>query len=314
MNKKILGVLVLGLVLGGILGALLRPARVAKVSKETAVKKPVEVIKDLKTLTIAYLPQENPEELLPKAEAISKYFSKKLGMPVKTYVPIDYAAVIEALRAGHAQVAFISSWPYILAHEMADAWVIAGELREGLKFYFSQYYARKDSAINTLADLRGKTVAFSSPTSGSGYLFPVAKLVEEGLIKNGDEANTFFKAIVFSGGYEQSLKALVRGEVDAAGASDYAFSQYLTFEEQEKIKVISRQGPVPVHGVTVKGNLPHNLVARIQKAVLDLNEPENQQLLKLYGAEGYATVTHDLYSASVRKAVELTGFRYKLKK
>lgn len=310
MNKKILGVLVLGLVLGGILGALLRPARVAKVSKETAVREPVEV----KTLTIAYLPQENPEALLPKAEAISKHLSKKLGMPVKTYVPIDYEAVIEALRAGHAQVAFISSWPYILANQMADAWIIAGELRGGSNFYFSQYYARKDRGINTLADLRGKTVAFSSPTSGSAYLFPIAKLVEEGLIKNGDEANRFFKGIMFSGGYEQSLKALARGEVDAAGAADHAFNQYLTPEEQGKIKVISRQGPVPVHGVAVKGNLPHELVARIQRAILDLNEPENQPLLKLYGAEGYTAVTHDLYSASVRKAIELTGFRYKLKK
>ena len=152
------------------------------------------------TLTIAFLPQEDPEKLLIEAEKIADFLSERIGIPVKALVPLEYAAVVEALRGGHAQIAFLSARPAVLAHEMADAWIILGEIRRGKTYYYSQWYVRTDSGIETLRDLEGKTVAFSSPTSTSGYLFPVAKLVEEGLLEQGKaDPKAFFKEVIFSG-------------------------------------------------------------------------------------------------------------------
>jgi ABC-type phosphate/phosphonate transport system substrate-binding protein len=76
--------------------------------------------------------------------------------------------------------------------------------------YMSQYWTLKERAdINSLQEMRDKSVAFSGPLSTGGYLFPVAELVKLGLISSGDDPNVFFSDILFSGGYQQSLVALL---------------------------------------------------------------------------------------------------------
>ncbi len=270
---------------------------------------------DPDTLIVAFQPQENPDKLQLKVQPMAEYLSKQLGMPVKVYLPTDYAAVVEALRAGHAHVAYFSAWPYMLAHRLAGAEVIAAELRNGQPFYYSQWYARADSPIHSLKDAKGKTAAFTDPSSTSGYLFPTAKLVEDGLLEKRAAPSGYFARIMFAGGYEQALKALVNGQVDVAAASDYALTKYLTPEDQQKIKVISRQGPVPTHCIAVTDKLGRELRQRITSAFLELNEPGHKDLLKsVYGADRLVAVTHEEHTAALQKALEETGLDYVLTK
>ncbi len=269
---------------------------------------------DPETLAVAFQPQENPEKLQLNARAMAEYLTKELGRPVKIFLPTDYAAIVEALRAGHAHVAYFSAWPYLLAHELASAEIVVAEERNGQTFYHSQWYARKDGPIHSLAGAKGKRAAFTSPTSTSGYLFPYAKLVDEGLVeKRGDPAK-FFSQVLFAGGYEQALKALVNGQVDVAAASDYAFDKYLSKEEQAQIAVISKQGPVPTHCLAVKNDLSAELKGKITAALLHLNDPPNKELLKsVYGAQKLVPVTHAAHTAALAHALEQTGLDYPLK-
>ncbi len=270
---------------------------------------------DPDTLIVAFQPQENPERLQLNAGAMTKFLAEQLAMPVKIYLPTDYAAVVEALRAGHAHVAYFSAWPYMLAHELAGAEVIVAEERGGNTFYYSQWYARKDGTVHSLADAKGKRAAFTSPSSTSGYLFPYAKLVDERLIEQRADPAKYFSQVLFAGGYEQALKALLNRQVDVAAASDYAFEQYLSKEQQAQVEVISRQGPVPTHCVAVKGNLSAALKKKIETALLKLDEPEHHDLLKsVYGAEKLVPVTHAGHTAGLAHALEQTGLDYPLKK
>jgi len=270
---------------------------------------------DPDTLSFAFQPQENPEKLQLNAKQMTEFLSKELGMPVKLYLPTDYAAVVEALRAGHAHVAYFSAWPYMLAHSLAGVDIIAAEERNGHTFYYSQWYTRKESGIETLKDAKGKKAAFTAPSSTSGYLFPLAKLVQDGLLKKKGNPMDYFNAVTFAGGYEQALKALVNKQVDVAAASDYAFARYLTPEEQAQVKVISKQGPVPTHCLAAKSTLSKALRAKIQTALLKLNQPEHKDLLKsVYGAEKIVATTHEQHVAALAKALALTGLDYPLKK
>lgn len=270
---------------------------------------------DPRELVVAFQPQENPEKLQLNARAMTAFLSKEIGMPVKVYLPTDYAAVVEALRAGHAHVAYFSAWPYMLAHKLAGADLIAAEERGGQTFYYSQWYTRNDSGIESLKDARGRKAAFTAPSSTSGYLFPLAKLVEEGLIGKRGNPMTHFSQVTFAGGYEQALKALVNKQVDVAAASDYALSRYLKPEEQARVKVIARQGPVPTHCIAAKNSLSQPLREKVRAALLKLNEPGHKDLLKsVYGAEKLVASTHDQHVAALTKALELTGLDYPLKK
>ena len=63
----------------------------------------------------------------------------------------------------------------------------------------------------TLADLKGKTIAFADPISESGYLFPLDLFVQAGLIADAGAAETFFDRIFFAGGYQQAMQAMAEG-------------------------------------------------------------------------------------------------------
>ncbi|MCG3150572.1 MAG: putative ABC transporter phosphonate/phosphite binding protein PhnD2 [Verrucomicrobiae bacterium] len=268
---------------------------------------------DPATLVVAFQPQENPEKLQLNAKTMTEFLAKELAMPVKIHLPTDYAAVVEALRAGHAHVAYFSAWPYLLAHKLAGVEIIVAEERAGQTFYHSQWYALKAGTVHSLKDAKGKPAAFTAPSSTSGYLFPLAKLVDDGLLPARGDPATYFGKVLFAGGYEQALKALVNGQVELAAASDYAFARYLTPDEQTKVEVISRQGPVPTHCVAVKNTLSPELRAKVQAALLKLND--NKELLKtVYGAEKFVAVTHTQHVSALAHALEVTGLDYPLKK
>lgn len=259
------------------------------------------------TVVIAFQPQEDTAKLAPNADALAKFISTKTGLPTKVFLPSDYVAVVEALRGRNADVAYFSAWPYALAQEIAGAEVFAAEKRGGETHYWSQWYVRADSSYRSLADLKGKPVAFTSPTSTSGWLFPRAKLSEEGVLPRGADPRTVFPDVLFAGGYEQALKALVAGQVEAAAASDYAPGRYLTEEQQKNVRVIARQGPVPTHVLAWRKELPQDLKDKLRAAFLALNEPENAELLKnTYGSEALAAVD-DSHIANLKAALDASG-------
>ena len=259
-------------------------------------------------LIFAFQPQENPEGLAPGARDLAAYLSRELGTPTEVFLPTTYAAVVEAMRSGHADVAYLSGWPYLTAHREAGAEILVVEERNGTPFYQAQWFVRADSDVESLADLRGRSVAFPSPTSTSGYLFPVARLVEEGLLETGEDPKVFFGQILFAGGYEQALQALAAGSVDAAAAADYAFPLYLDEAQRGRVRVLTQQGPVPTHGLAVRGSLSAEWKERIRDALLTLNEPEQQDLLRsVYGAERLVSRTHDEHIAAMLHARRLLG-------
>lgn len=73
----------------------------------------------------------------------------------------------------------MDSLPYILASAEVPLEIIAVEKRNGRTEYDSLIVVAKESPIQSLKDLKGKKMAFSSQTSTSGFLFPLYRLVDE---------------------------------------------------------------------------------------------------------------------------------------
>ena len=282
---------ILGFVAGGLAGA---PAAAQAAGAEMAVPE---------RLVISFTPEAAPIELELDAQGLAAFLERELGIEVVTRVDADYTGTVEAMRAGHAHLAFMSPLASALAYEMAGARMIVAEERNGLPYYETRFWVRKDSGIESLEDLRGKTVAFNDPLSASGYLFPVAKLIEEGLVEDADGINGFFGRVYFAGGTELSLRALMNGFVDAAGVSMYGPEVFLSPQERDEIAAIAGHGPIPNHGVAVSGALPEPLVERLQTALLKLNEPEHNDILRrLYGWKAIVPVDTELYLPLIEMA------------
>jgi phosphonate transport system substrate-binding protein len=246
------------------------------------------------SLTFAFQPQENPEGLHLDTRRFVDFIADETGFEAEVFQPTNYAAVVEALRSKNADVAYFSGLPYLMAHEMAGVELLVVEERDGNPFYYSQWYVLDDSDIESLADLKDQHIAFTSPTSTSGYLFPLAKIIDEGLLERGGDPRDFFGEVLFAGGYEQALLALANGRVAAAAASDYALQQYLDDDQRARIRVLAQQGPVPTHGLAIRGDLPDEVKDAIRQALLKLNEEEHVELLRsVYGARRLVARDHD---------------------
>ncbi|MGI9504189.1 MAG: PhnD/SsuA/transferrin family substrate-binding protein, partial [Geminicoccaceae bacterium] len=64
------------------------------------------------TLTLAFIPQENPEKLIGDIDVITAYLEERIGVPVEGFVTLDHAAAVEALRGGTADISFTGALPY----------------------------------------------------------------------------------------------------------------------------------------------------------------------------------------------------------
>ncbi len=259
---------------------------------------------ELKIVFIAY---QNPNQLIEDVRPVTEYLEKRLGRPIRSFVATDYAGVVEALRYGSADVGFMGPLQYVLAHEQVGAYPILGEVYNGEATYTSRIFVRKDSNLNSVEDLRGKTMAFVDPISSSGFLFPLDIFKRKGLVSGRDDMESFFDRVYFAGGDEQAIRAVLNGFVDAAGVGQYSFS-LLRPEERDAITEIAESLPIPSHCVVVRKDLDKTSVARLRSALLALNEGSDRRLLQyLYNVDGYVEVDDSTY-AGVARLAKAYGF------
>lgn len=246
-------------------------------------------------LRLAFIPQENPEKLLGDIEAITEWLASEIGVAVEGFVTIDHAAAVEALRNGDADISFMGALPFVLAEAEIGAVPLLSEVYRDAPSYTGRIFVRRDSGIGTLADLRGRDIAFADPISESGYLYPVAEFIEAGLIEGPGQTETFFGRVYFAGGYQQAMQAMAEGLVDAAGASQYA-DLLLTPQQQAEVTWIAESAPIPSHLVIARTGLDAALQDRFVDAMLRLNESEHRDKLRyLYGPDGYVVADRAAY-------------------
>ncbi len=258
-------------------------------------------------LTLAFIPQENPEKLLGDIEVITAWLSERMAIAVGGFVTFDHAAAVEALRNGDADISFMGALPFVLAEAEIGAVPLLSEVYRGAPVYRGRVFVRRDSGIATLADLRGRTIAFADPISESGYLFPLDEFVQANLIADAGEADRFFRQTFFAGGYQQAMQAMASGLVDAAAASEYA-DLLLTPAQQAEVVWIAESEPIPSHVVIARPDLDPVLKDRFTAVMLQLNAPENRAMLTyVYGPDGYMPADPAAFDG-VREIARRYGF------
>ncbi|MEK0338676.1 MAG: phosphate/phosphite/phosphonate ABC transporter substrate-binding protein, partial [Nitrosopumilus sp.] len=182
---------------------------------------------DVDTITIGFIPVEKADELTPKAQALEQFLENKLGVDVELVVPTNYETIIEGMRFGHIDAAFMDTGPAWITHQRTGAEVVLAELVAGKVNYQATIWAlAENDSINSLEDTVGKRVAFTSITGSSGFVRPMGTLVTEGHIQiEGDDIVALqsalaenFESYTFAGGYKAALQLLLNGNVDVAFA------------------------------------------------------------------------------------------------
>ncbi len=271
------------------------PATVPKYPSLTPRQRPyppkLPVDRDAEPLKIAFISYANPQQVAKDIGPIVKYLEPFVGKPIKGFVTLDYGSAIEAMRGKQADVAFVDPLAFMMAHEQIGAKPLLLEVYgSGTPSYHSSVWVRKDSDIKTLADLKGKVIAFADQIDMSGHLLPRDIFVRQGLLPGHRLEGAFFKQVYFAGGDEQAIRAVMNKFVDAAGVSQYAIL-LLQPEERDEVVAIARSIESPSHLVMARKDLPDEIAGRIKQALMALDpaQPEDKTILdKLYGVQGYA--------------------------
>ena len=262
-----------------------------------------------KPLHLVLTPSQKPTNLLAGGEQFAKALGELAGVPVRVTVASDYAAVIEALRNRTADLAFLHPATYVIANREAKAMIVAKNLWHGKATFTSRIWVRKDSNIKSVEELRGKTIAFVDPVSSSGYVYPMILLMQKGLVK-GRDPKTFFREVMFSGGHDASLRALLNGHVDAIASFDMVDQQYLKDPvERAKITWIAETPEIPEAGIAARDGLDPAMVAKVRAALIKMRGPAYADVLKkMYDIDGFEAATDKEYD-SVRHAVDQLGLK-----
>ena len=279
---------------------------------------------DVSELTIGFIPIEKADELTPKAESLEKFLEEKMsGVDFKIVVPNDYETIIEGMKFGHIDAAFMDTGPAWIAHNRAGAEAVLAEVVKGKVNYQATVWTKSDNdSINSLEDTLGKKVAFTSITGSSGFVRPMGTLVTQGHINvEGDDiialeaalANSF-ENYTFAGGYKAALQLLLNDHVDVAFGSDIAPKKYLDPVDQGKLKAVDTIGPVPSHVFMVSSEMSDGTKAALVSALVELNYAENNQILRnLYGAEALLPTSTEMHIGDFGKFIDaLVGLDQKI--
>jgi phosphonate transport system substrate-binding protein len=277
-------------------------------------------------VVIAVQPTLSSDEMLNKSKPLQSFLQQNLGPQVKVeiYVPTSFAAVVESLRFGHAHVAFMSAWPAQLAAQLGGADVALAEIRQVLHgkekveapYYFSYWVVPANSPHQTLQSLKGKTACFPSPISTSGYVAPMGRLAELNLLqtpegKEGDP-KTFFKDVIFGGGYAQCWQALKQGQVDvtviAGDVPEKLYNEVLA-----STRVLEQQGPIPSHAVVVSKELKDPLRAKVLESITKLGQPEHRDMMRSFISSlfvGFKPTTTAEHLGPLTRYLKLARLKY----
>ena len=180
-------------------------------------------LRDPSTLVFAYTPVEDPAVYQNVFKPLTDFLAQCTGKRVVYYPVQSNSAEIEAMRSGRLHVAGFSTGPTGFAVNMAGAVPFAAKGTEkGPQGYHLLSIVKKDSPYQKLADLKGKRVAHTSPSSNSGHLAPLVLYPPEGLKPNED-----YKPLM-SGGHDKSALGVASGDYDMAGVASDVFERMIT--------------------------------------------------------------------------------------
>ena len=253
---------------------------------------------------------------IARTQPMVDYLTQRLGVPVRFFRVSDYAGLVEAMRADQVEFARFGPAVYALGRR-----VLGDKLQpllrdvdnQGQEGYYSVLLVRAESPYQSVADLKGKVMAFADPNSTSGYAFPSYFLRKQGI-----DPKTHFSGTVFSGSHDNSVLALVRGQFD--GVATYQVNENSGVVQRLVMRnmipagatrVIWTSPLIPASPFSTRANLPQALKDSFVAAMMTMKD-EAPEVFKTFTdgqVSRYAPAKHEDYLDVIAVTEELEARR-----
>ena len=278
-----------------------------------------------KPVVITFVPSGDTGKITKAGTAIADCLSKMTGLTFKIEVGTSFAASIEAMGAGKAQISFLNTVSAILAAQKYGVIPVVLALRKYatndvdpdkadagklLPVYKGQFIASVASGIKGFDDLKGKTFCFVDPTSTSGYILPSIVLRGKGINPDKD-----FKAVINAGSHDNVAIGVYKGDCDAGVTyvnvlTDATANLKAKYPDiLEKVTVFAVTDKIPNDGMQVTKDLPAAIKDAVVASMLSISKDPGgaAMLTSLYNYNALQAVEPSVYDTFV-KALKDSGF------
>ena len=262
-------------------------------------------------LRIGAIPDQNPEKLNRLYGLVADELSQQLGVKV-SYVPVtDYAATVSAFRTGSLDLVWFGGLTGVQASLQKPGAQMLAQRDIDAQFY-TVFIANARSGIKPIQNqkglvaLKGKRFTFGSESSTSGRLMPQYFLAQAG-VKLADFAGG---APGFSGSHDATIALVQSGTYDAGAVNEQVWKSNLRSGKANRSKVVQiwRTPSYPDYLWLGQPNLDQRFgkgfSAKLRQSIISwrATDPEQKQILSLFGAQQFTTVKPDEY-----KQIEQVG-------
>ena len=261
-------------------------------------------------LKVGGIPDQDASRLARRYREFSNYLSHQLGVPVRYFPSVDYAAVVTAFTQGELQLAFFGGLTGVQARlQNPDARAIAQ--REEDASFHSKFIVRAGLPIYSLDDLKihaGElTITFGSESSTSGHLMPRHFLLEAGI----DAEDDFRSVPNFSGSHHLTWQLVASGSFDVGALNEKVWERAVREGKVDtgKVREFYTTPEYFDYNWTVQGGLDQvygtGFTDRTRLALLALNSKEHNEILELFNTGRFVESKNSNYQAIEKVARDL---------
>lgn len=209
-----------------------------------------------------------PAAMVQRLTPLTVYLSKKTGIPISFRASPNLGSAVNELGKDFTQIAYLTPVAYIEAAEKYRTRALVSPLTHGKSTFNLVIAVQKDSSIQTMADLKGKSFALGDEKA----------LLQRAVVVGGGIKLEEFSRFGFLKHYDNIAKAVLNKDFDAGILKDTSFEKYAA----QGLRVIHTSPPLASYLFAVSERLPADTVKKLRTAFLELKDdtPEGKAILK----------------------------------
>lgn len=220
-------------------------------------------------------PLHNPKRLFEVYQPLIDYINSNLtNVYLKLEASRNYAAYDEKLFSGYFDFSLPN--PYQTVKSLEHGYKVFGKMGDDENFR-GIILVRKDSNIDDVKDLKGKTVSYPAPTALAATMLPQWYLYKNGININKDIKNNYV------GSQESSIMNVYLKKSIAAATWPPPWRAFIKQRPDvaKEVEIKWETTSLPNNGLVVKIGTPQDVIDKVSKILFELhNSKKGIEILK----------------------------------
>lgn len=232
-------------------------------------KKNVKISED--GLCVAISAMVSPNETFVQYQDLISYISKHINIPISFKQRKTYAEVNELLKNGEVDFAFICTGAFMEARKNFPIELLVVPVINNEPFYQAYVIVNKESAINSIDELKGKSFAFTDPISNSGCNYIVNCLKDINLTPK-----EFFSKTIFTNAHDNSIQVVSKKIVDGATIDGLIYEYYAKHnpEKIKNIKIVQKSKKFGIPPFVIRPEISSSLKEKLRYTFLNMSKTD----------------------------------------